>query len=143
MNPPDRLLKKKCNCGNQLKLFSLVGINYVPEAVGTSVYTEQANRGILRVFPGSFSQRLLMGTAFISECTECGSITAWTLAPDEIRYLMSNEKEPGYGVGWIYNPENLKKQLEGFPDKSFADAVIRLAEEVDRANAGQSEARDG
>ncbi|KAF0235089.1 MAG: hypothetical protein FD177_248 [Desulfovibrionaceae bacterium] len=134
MEIPERLLKKKCQCGEHLKFYTLVGIPFIPEMVGVNIYKEQAKLDTLRIFPGVIANKTLFGLAFTGTCSNCGNISAWQLTHEEVTYLLSGERDLSYGIGWIYNHQFLDEQFKNFPDKSFYNSVLEISKRIDMAN---------
>jgi len=139
MKPPERLLKKKCQCGSLLTYFSLVGIPYMPEWFSLALCKEEIESELPWFAPGLLTTNLIMGMAFTSECKECGSITAWSLDRDEFEYLISNEREKEYAISWIYNPKSIEDMFGNFKNASIKEQLIRIAkmsEEIKNKIAG-------
>lgn len=130
-SPPERLLKKKCLCGSSLKLFSIVGLPFMPEWITVEMFKFSITNEIPKFYPGIQAQALICGIAFTATCDECGAITAWDLSLDELDYLLSNNKEPGYGVAWVYNPEKLKEIYDTDTLRGYGQRIIEIAKIVD------------
>ena len=132
MPPPAKLLKKKCHCGEQLKFFSLIGVPQIPEWVGLGVYMKELEIKSVRIMPAMPITHHLIGMAFVSTCKECGNITAWDLEIEEVEYLLSDGKEDGYGIAWVYNSEALKEQFKDFPYNPIKESILKVLEFSDK-----------
>jgi len=127
INVPEKLLKKKCHCGKQLKFFSIIGVPFLPEGFSLAVYLKELELDKLVATPGFLSTNLIFSMAFAATCEECGNITAWRLSIEEIAYLVSDDRSDGYGIAWVYNQDTMKEQFEDFPLEYVKDNMQRIA----------------
>jgi len=134
--PPEKLLKKKCPCGQQLTIFSIVGLPFLPEWMAVKLYTMALELDRPKFMPGMDSEELFMGIAFTATCTNCGNITAWSLDKDELDYLTSDQRDSSYGIAWLYNPDFLKRHFASENAKSIFGKVIATAEIVEKGRLG-------
>lgn len=140
-SPPERLLKKKCPCGTMLKMFAIVGLPYMPEWLTVEMLKFSIKQEIPRYYPGIQVQAMLCGIAFTATCNECGGITAWDLGLEELDYLLSDDKEPGYGIAWIYNPTKLKEVYDTDMLRVYGKRIIDIAQVIDDQRLQSERAR--
>mgnify|MGYP007111632947 CR=1 FL=1 len=132
-SPPSKLLKKKCHCGHLLKVFSIIGAPYLPEWNTLPIIKKETSADGMTILPGRVTSDLLWGAAFVSTCESCGNISAWYLTSEEIDYLLSGQKEDGYGVAWVYNPDYIKNFYNKPELKYIFQKILGAAEEVEKA----------
>lgn len=129
--PPERLLRKKCHCGEQLKFFAVMGVPYLPEWLALGIYKSEIEKDLVTIMPGVTNTNLMHAIVFAATCKECGNFSAWNMNKEEHDYLLSNEKEDGYGVAWINNPSFIKEEFAGFPYLSVSGNLLRIAETIE------------
>lgn len=140
--PKAKLLRKKCNCGEQCKKFILAATYLPHEPRGIPFYENLAKIGRPSFIPaGKISQYEVFRLYFTSECGSCGMITSWLLTPDEINLIVSDDslRSEGFGIQIVYRKEFFKEIVDKTDIRLIKDYYTEVIEFIERFETPKGE----